>query len=124
MEILVFGLENENAVLSSLRKRFPSVGFKKCDLSGELEEEGRRLVVIDTLKGLDRVMLVEDVHSISPGRAMDGSGTLMTLRILLKLGALESVRMIAVPDDYPEEDAVEEMSSAIRTVLSTGSSGQ
>jgi hypothetical protein len=118
MEILVFGLENENAVLSSLRKRFPSVGFKKCTLSDDLEQEGRRLVVIDTLRGLDRVTLVDDPNLVSPGRAMDGSGALMTLRILLKLGSLESVRMIAVPDDYPREDVVEEMARIIADLSS------
>lgn len=117
MQILVFGLEGEDAILPELRKRFPSVGFKKSDLSHDLEEEGRALVVIDTVPGLERVELIDDVRTVSPGRAMEGSGALMTLRILVSLGTIDSARMIAVPKGCPPAAAVEGMDSAIRELM-------
>ncbi len=119
MEVLVFGLENEDYILSSLRKSFPSVGFKKYDLSKDIEEEGRRLVVVDTIRGIDRVLLVDDLHSLNPAKAIDGSGAIMTLRILLSIGSLEAVRLIAVPEGYGAEDALAEIRASLRTILDT-----
>ena len=112
MEILVFG-QFRDSLLSSLRKHFPSIIFRKCDLSMELENEGRRLIVMDSVKGVDKVTLVDDLHSISPGKAIEGSGTIMTLRILLRIGSLESAKVIAVPADYPEAIAFSEISAII-----------
>lgn len=113
MEILVFGLANEDSLLQRLRKRFPSVGFKKCDLTQELENEGRNLIVIDTLKGIERVCLLDDIGSVSPARALDGSGTVMTLRILMRIGSIDSAKIIGVPEKYPEGQAYEEMGAII-----------
>jgi hypothetical protein len=116
MEILVFGLEEENRILARLRKRFPSVGFKKYDISEELENENRRPLAIDTVKGISRVTLIEDIASFSPGRALEGSGALMTLRILISIGSLDSARVIGVPAGYPAEKAFEEISAIIETL--------
>ncbi|MCI0503501.1 hypothetical protein L0Y65_02205 [Candidatus Micrarchaeota archaeon] len=113
MEILVFGLANEDSLLGRLRKRFPSVGFRKCDLAQELEGEGRRPVVIDTLKGLERVTLLDDLGTVNPKRALDGSGIIITLRILMRLGSIDSASVIGVPEGYPEDLAYEEMSAII-----------
>lgn len=110
MNILVFGLDKENTILTKLRKRFPSLGFKKYEISMELEEEGQRLIAIDTVKGIDHVTLLDDMSIVSPVKAMEGSGAIMTLRILLKLGSLKSAKVIAVPENYPESATVEEVS--------------
>ena len=117
MNILVFGLEKEDAVLARLRKRFPTLGFKKYEVSMELEEEGKRIVAIDTVKGIDHVMLLDDMAIVSPAKAMSGSGAIMTLRILLKIGSLESAKVIAVPEGYPDDAMVEEISNLLAQLL-------
>jgi len=117
MNILVFGLEREDAILAKLRKRFPELGFKKYEISMELDEEGKRIVAIDTVEGIDHVMLLDDMAIVSPAKAMSGSGAIMTLRILLKIGSLESAKVIAVPVNYPEPAAVEEISNLISQIL-------
>ena len=109
MRVLVFGLTNEDTVLPELRHRFPSVGFKKSAVSEELEEEGRRLVVIDTVKGIDRVTLIDDLEVVNPGRIAKGSGLLLSLRILMKLKTIDSVKVIAVPEEYEDDAAIEEI---------------
>ena len=113
MNILVFGLEREDAILAKLRKRFPSLGFKKYDVSMELDDEGKRLLAIDTVKGIEHVTLLDDMAIVSPGQAMEGSGAIMTLRILLKIGSLKSAKVIGVPENYPESSTVEEISVLI-----------
>jgi hypothetical protein len=112
MKVLVFGLENENSLLSRLRKKFPAIGFKKQNLKDDLEQEGRDLVVLDTINGFDQVILVDELSSLSPGR-INASDTLMTLRILLRIGSLDSVRVIAVPPGYPEDVAFDEICAII-----------
>lgn len=113
MEILVFGLSNEDAILSQLRKWFPEIGFRKYDVSDELGEEERKIIAIDTVKGLEQVTLLDDISSVSPGRALEGSGSLMTLRILLRIGSIDSARVIGVPPDYPEDKSVSEIAVII-----------
>lgn len=117
MQILVFGLADEDSLLQKLRRRFPSVGFRKCDLSGELEGEGPNIVALDTLKGLDRVCLLDDLGTISPSRALDGSGSVMTLRILIRIGSIESAKIIGVPENYPADAAYEGISSIIEALI-------
>ncbi|MEW6723198.1 MAG: hypothetical protein AB1324_08080 [Candidatus Micrarchaeota archaeon] len=107
MMVLVFGLEGEDAILQRLRKMFPDVGFKKHASSDDLEEEGRDLVVLDTVEGAESVVLIEDLNSISPGKALKGSETLMTLRIMKSIGSFDSVKVIAVPPGFGVEEAVE-----------------
>jgi hypothetical protein len=116
MEILVFGLSNEDAMLRRLRKRFPSVGFKKCDAKHEIEDEGHGVVALDTMRGIERVTLLEDIGTLSPHKALGGSGTAMTLRILLRIGSIKSAKLIGVPEGYPDEAAFEEISAIIRSL--------
>jgi hypothetical protein len=114
MNVLIFELREEDTVLSRLRKSFPGVGFKKYDLNMELESEGPKLIVIDTVQGIDHVTLLEDLHFISPGRALKGSGSMITLRILKSIGSIDSALVIAVPAEYPTKDAIEEIIPIIR----------
>ncbi|MDD5172133.1 MAG: hypothetical protein PHF60_03805 [Candidatus ainarchaeum sp.] len=117
MRVLVFGLANEDSVLPELRRRFPSIGFKKPTASEELEEEGRHIVVMDTVKGIDRVTLIDDLEVVNPGRIAGGSGMLLSLRILLKLKSIDSVKVIAVPHGYEGEDVVEEITRLLGEML-------
>lgn len=117
MRVLVFGLADEDVILAELRHRFPSVGFRKSSSSEELEDEGRRLVVIDTVKGIDQVTLIEDLEDVTPGRIAGGSGLLLSLRILLKLKSVDSVKVIAVPDEYESDDAVEEIARLLGEMM-------
>lgn len=116
MKIIVFGLENQDSLLPRLRKRFPSVGFLKYGPSVELEEEGPDLLVLDSVKGAEEVGLIDDLDSLSPGRALAASEMMMTLRIMVKIGSLKSVRMIAVPPGIGVDEAFEGISRAIQSI--------
>lgn len=105
MKVLVFALENENEILSSLRKAFPDIGFKKCGIRDDLEEEGMDIIALGSVGGIDHVVLLDELDSVSP-RVMEGSELLLTLRILVKIGTLGSARVIAVPADEDPESAL------------------
>ncbi|MFH0885357.1 MAG: hypothetical protein V1861_06630, partial [Candidatus Micrarchaeota archaeon] len=85
----------------------------KYDVSDELGEDSRKIIAIDTIKGLSQVTLLEDISSVSPGRALEGSGALITLRILLRIGSIDSAKVIGVPPDYPVDKSIIEMAAII-----------
>jgi len=111
MRILVFRLDEEDAVLASLRKTFPSIGFRKCRADEDIEDEGRRLIVIDTIHSVNRTMLLESLDS---GYLHDASHAVSMLRILKNLSSIDSVKVIAVPENYDAHRIVKEISSIIR----------
>jgi len=117
MMILVFALAGEDRILSGLRKRFPSVGFKKCHVNHDLESEGRGIIIIDTFRGVDKVRLVENLESEWLGKAMEGSDIIITLRVLKKLGAIDTARVIAVPEGHAPAKSLEEICSVISSLL-------
>lgn len=117
MKIIVFSIDDEDSLLHRLRKRFPSIGFQKYGKSMELEEEGPDLLVLDSVKGVDGVVLIDDLDSVSPGKALAASEMMMTLRIMVKIGSLKSVRMIAVPPGIGTDEAFDGICRAIESLL-------
>lgn len=126
MKILVFGnpLVREDSlplrIVKQLRQRFPSVEFKEFDSAENLEEEGRNLIILDAAKGIEDIILLEDIESIrlSSRYSMHDFDLSITLRLLKKLDAIDSVKIIAVPADYEADEAIEEISGLISSLLS------
>lgn len=116
MKVLVFGLANEEAILAKLRMRFPHVGLKKYCKSDDFTREGRDIVAFDTVRGINKVMLVDRLKSSRFDNALEAHDLIVTLRVLLHIGALDSAKVIAVPEGYPPEAAVEE-AGAILSLL-------
>lgn len=69
-KILVFGnpLLKEDSlplrILKNLRKEFPDIEFEEFDTADDLQNEGRNLVILDTVKGIKKVMIIKDIKSI------------------------------------------------------------
>jgi len=125
MKILVFGnslVESDSLpalMLPSLRRAFKTVEFKEYDTSENLEEEGRDLTILDTAFGIGKVALIEDLDDLQMSKtcSMHDFDLPITLRILIKLKAIDSVKIIAVPAGYPLNKAVEESKEIIDRLL-------
>jgi len=118
MHILVFRLDNEDMILASLRKAHPHIGFRKCRAGENIEEEGRNLILIDTVPGLKNVMLIDNLYSRWLDEAAKSSKMISTLRILKGLGSIDSARVIGVPEDYDPREAARGISAAIKSLTS------
>ena len=63
-KILIFGnpLLKEDSLplrlIDDLRKAYPEIEFREFDPNENLEKEGRNLVIIDTVEGIDRVVTI------------------------------------------------------------------
>jgi len=121
MKVLVFGLANEEAILARLRKCFPHIGLKKFRKSDDFTREGRDMVAFDTVRGIGRVLLINNLKSSRFENAVEAHDLVVTLRVLLQIGSLDSAKIIAIPEGYPEDAAVEEI-GAILSLL--GRSGE
>lgn len=125
-KILVFGnpiVERDSLPLKmipDLRKKFPEITFKEFDPNENLEKEGRDLNIIDTVEGIDRVVLITDIDSIATSRvySMHDFDLGHSLKILKKLDYIDSVRIFGVPVKIRRKEAVSQLSDLIRASLS------
>ena len=125
VKILVFGnrmLKNDSLpilLMPDLRKRFPGVEFVEFDPNENLEREGRNLKIIDTIDGIDKVVVLTDIDSIqsSPSVSMHDFDLGYSLKLLKKLGLVDSVIIFGVPMKISKKDALEQLSLLISSNL-------
>ncbi len=124
-KVLVFGnpLVPQDSIalriLPALRRRFPVAEFKEFDAAEDLEKEGRDLIIIDSAVGISRVLLIEDLGALESGKiySMHDFDLSLTLKLLKKMGAIDSVRIIAVPASLPLRKAVSGCSRLLSSLL-------
>ncbi len=90
-----------------LTKRFPAIKFKEFDPTENLPEDSPHLIMIDTVKGIDRVSLFKDIDSFSSQKAysMHDFDLGWQLKLYKKLGMIQEVVIIGIPMGQDEEMA-------------------
>lgn len=103
-----------------LIKRFPSITFKEFDPNENLEQEGKDLNIIDAVEGIGRVTLITDIDVIRQPKAlsMHDFDLGYNLKLLKKLGLIDSVRIFGVPMKITKEAAFKQLSELITSSLS------
>ncbi|MCX8175132.1 MAG: hypothetical protein N3E51_02915 [Candidatus Micrarchaeota archaeon] len=105
MRVLVFGnplAKSDSAALKVARMlegKIPKAQFVRFDTSEDLEKEGKRLIIMDAVAGLQEPRLVRLEELELPHRpiSLHGFDLLWSLLLLKKLGRLEEVLIIGVP---------------------------
>lgn len=121
--ILVFGnplVEEDSLPLKlvpDLQKAFPQIQFKEIDSAEQVEDEGRDLVIIDAVSGIKKVEVITDLESIQLEKiyTMHDFDLGITLKLLKKVGKLDSALIFGVPLHYPKSKALGELEKSIRT---------
>jgi hypothetical protein len=102
-------------ILPELRRAFSSIHFEIKDPN---EEWGvpEKLIIIDTVVGIKKVKIFEDLDSFdsAPRMTMHDFDALANLRYLKKLGKLKEVKVIGVPSDMSESEALESVRIIIK----------
>lgn len=125
-KILVFGnpLLKEDSlplrILKNLRKEFPDIEFEEFDTADDLQNEGRNLVILDTVKGIKKVMIIKDIKSIITDKiySLHDFDLGYALKLLKKMKMIDSVKIIGVPDKIKEKDAIKQLKEIISSVFS------
>ncbi len=124
MQILLLGNPDlkEDAVavglLARLQKEFPEVEFEHWDPNEE-KEFGERLVLVDTVKGIEKVTRFEDLSAFvsAHGRmTMHDYDLYDDLMLRLKLKKLPQVTVIGIPWGASQELIWNDLVQAIRSL--------
>jgi len=125
MNVLIFGnplIEKDNLalrLLDKLKRRFSNIKFKEIEPTEKLEKYGRDLIIIDCVENVDKVVLIEDLESLKLDKlfSMHDFDLGYNLRLLKKVGKIDSVKIIGVPMDMDEEEAFREVEKIIKTIF-------
>lgn len=99
-----------------LTKRFPAIKFKEFDPTENLPEDSPHLIMIDTVKGIDRVSLFKDIDSFSSQKAysMHDFDLGWQLKLYKKMGKVEKVTIIGIPMGMDEKTAYDQVTALLR----------
>jgi hypothetical protein len=123
MTIYVFGNPDLPAdslplkILPELQRRFPQLHFEIKDPNEEWDCPGE-LTVIDTVQGIERVAVFDDLakFSTAPRLTMHDFDALTNLRYLRKLGKLKKIKIIGVPAEMNPKEALESVAEELSKV--------
>ena len=121
--IYVFGnpLVKEDSMplklIDKLRKEFPYIEFIEFDTVEELDLE-KELNIIDTVKGIKKVELTEDIDKIITDKiySMHDFDLGYNLKLLKKMKMIEKVRIFGIPSNMKEKEAMKELCDAIKSI--------
>ena len=107
-------------LIGRLRQEFKDIEFKEFDPNENLEKEGRDLVIMDSVEGIDKVVLIKDIDAITTQKvySMHDFDLGYSLKLLKKLNLLDSVMIFGVPMKISEEDALKQLRDIISANLS------
>ncbi len=123
--VFVFGnpLVEEDSLplrlLPRLRETFPSVRFTELDPAEDLRILGRAPVILDAVKGISGVSVINDIGAIegSPRCSLHDLDLGANLKLMKKTGLLNEVTIIAVPPSMPPGKALEGVKEALERIL-------
>lgn len=107
-------------LIGRLRQEFKDIEFKEFDPNENLEKEGRDLVIIDSVEGIDKVVLIKEIDAIKTQKVytMHDFDLGYSLKLLKKLKLLDSVMIFGVPMRMGEREALKQLKEAISANLS------
>lgn len=100
-----------------LRKLFPEINFVIADPSENLEPIDGGLFIIDTVEGIDKVVLIDDLEKLKNEKiySLHDFDLAFNLKLLRKIGKLKKVKIFAVPMKGNEEKVLRQLAKVIKS---------
>ncbi|MFH1240136.1 MAG: hypothetical protein V1672_02870 [Candidatus Diapherotrites archaeon] len=125
--ILVFGnpLVTEDALALKIADKLstrPEVNekfrFIKTDSLDNLEEYGENLLILDVAANIKKVEIITDLKMLEQNKiySMHDFDLGFNLKLLKKLGKIKSVKIIAIPMNYSEKQALTEIKEKLNSI--------
>ena len=117
-KILVFGnprVKSDSVplkIIKTLKKEFPEIKFEAMDPTEIINQNEKELWILDTVQGVDNVTIVDDssMFTNQANLSVHDYDLALDLKLLLKLGKVQKIRVIAIPQDISKEKALEKVS--------------
>jgi hypothetical protein len=102
-------------VLPQLQRQRPDLTFKTRDPLEEWDDVPDPLIVVDTVKGLETVVVFThlDAFETAPAVSMHDLDLLAQLQFLRKVGKLKRVTVVGVPPSLTPDQAVTQIAAAL-----------
>lgn len=125
MKILIFGnplIEKDSIpikLIPLLKNEFPNIQFKEFETEEELKDEGKNLILMDSIQGIKKTMIIENMEQLDSNRivSMHDFGVSHNLKLLKKIGYIESIKIIGVPQKISIENALKQVKEKIKSIL-------
>ena len=107
-------------LLPQLQKKFPQITYKRLDPTEELPEyETDELILIDTVIGISKVKIINDVNylSLSPRVTVHDYDLPLTLGLARKLGKFKKVTIICVPQKGNRKNILAQLERVIKGLI-------
>lgn len=121
MKVLVFGnplVPEDSLALKVAEKLAGKFEFKILDAVEDVEKEGRDLVILDVAEGIEKAVLLKSLDALqtNPIYSMHDFDISLTLKLLKKIGKIDSVKIVAIPKNYELEKAAKEADVILRSI--------
>ncbi len=122
MKILIFGnplIEKDSLplkLLPKLKEQVPNIEFIEFDPTEGLEKQGRSLIILDCVEDIEKVQIIDSIDKIQTNKlySMHDFDLGYNLKLLKKLNLIDDIKIIGVPMNVKEEDALIQISEAIK----------
>ncbi|MFH7880670.1 MAG: hypothetical protein QXI09_01535 [Candidatus Aenigmatarchaeota archaeon] len=123
MKIYVFGnpLVKKDSLAVKLSKKlkkvFPQIDFEEFDVVEDLKEEN--LVIMDVAEGIEKVEIIEDLDLLENRKiySLHDYDLSYELKLLKKIGKIKNVKIIAIPFNLNEEEALKQVINYIHLIF-------
>ena len=98
-----------------LKKIFPEINFVIADPSENLKPVNGELIIIDTVEGIEKVVLIGDLEKIQTQKiySLHDFDLAFNLKLLQKIGKLKKVKIFGVPMKGDEKEIFEQLKKSI-----------
>ena len=122
--IYIFGnplLDFDNLPLKlvlKLRKIFPEIDFLIADPTENLKLHHKEFIIIDTIEGIKKVALVNDLDTIKTEKiySLHDFDLGFNLKLLQKIGKLSKIKIIGVPMGAKEKEAFRQVKEILKNI--------
>ena len=100
-------------ILPKLKKEFPDIEFGELDPTENLPSEN--LIILDTVVGINKVTGFSDMESFGSesNYSVHDYDFLFELKLNKKLGKVKNIKIIGVPSDLTEKEAIKQLKTEI-----------
>ncbi len=98
-----------------IEKLFPGIDFVITDPSENLEPIDGELIIIDTVEGAKKVVVIDDLEKLETNKiySLHDFDLAFNLKLLQKIGKLRKVKIFGVPMNSDEEEILEQLTKLI-----------
>lgn len=127
LKVLVFGnilFKGDNIsikLIPKLREKFTEINFVEFDPIENLQDYGKRLKIIDSVKGIDKVKLLNlksdrdfEKIELTKSCSMHDFDLGYNLKLLKKMNLIDGVEIICVPMNIKEKEAFNQVQLILR----------